>query len=160
MKNRSSGIDEIRKLQGHSVGYLLIRTGQLYNERGIARVNQAAGMPLLREAHTRLLPHLLEPGGIRITELARRLDVTKQAIQQLIADMVEANVVRYEPDPEDARARRIVLTAPGLAAMKQGTQVLLDIETELRPEFDERKLKQLRTLLARLLDVLERLPDV
>ena len=36
---------------------------------------------MLREAHTRLLPYLQDPAGIRITDLAQAVGVTKQAVQ-------------------------------------------------------------------------------
>src|ERR1044072_3938453 len=123
-RDRDGRIPEQRRLQASAVGYLLIRSGQLWNDRAIRRVNAEARGPVLREAHTRLLPHLLEPDGIRITELARRLSVTKQAVQPLVADMVEAGVLRMEIDPDDARARRVILTAHGFAAMRHGTGIL------------------------------------
>jgi len=152
-------LQDIRRLQEKSLGYLLIRAGQLYNERGMALVNAQGQGPLLRDAHTRLLPHLLDAEGVRITELARRLSVSKQAVQQLVADMVAAGVVAVEPDPEDARARRVVLTAHGALAMKHGTGVLVAIEQELAPLIHERTQKQLRPLLTRLLAALTRLNE-
>lgn len=158
MKRKSSrGIDQVRKLQARSVGYLLIRCGQLWNDRGVARVNaqQQPGTPTFREAHTRLLPHLLEPGGIRLTELARRLSITKQAVQPLVADLVAARVVELVEDPDDARARRIVFTAFGLESMNRGTGELLRIEAELSRAFGAREMKALGKLLTRLLPVLE-----
>ena len=149
-------IAEVRRLQASSVGYLLIRSGQLWNERAIGRVNAEARGPALREAHTRLLPHLLEPDGIRITELARRLSITKQAVQPLVADMVEAGVLRMEDDPDDARARRVILTAHGFAAMRHGTGILLDIEAALGRALGKASMTELRRLLTALLAALER----
>ena len=51
-------LDELRRRQHQSVGYLLIRAGQLWNERAIAGVNALAGAPVLRESHT-VLAYLL-----------------------------------------------------------------------------------------------------
>lgn len=138
------------------MGYLLIRSAQIWNDRAIARVNEAAERPLLREAHTRILPHLLEPGGIRSSEIARRLSISKQAVGQLVADMVAAGVVRLETDPDDARARRVVLTPHGFAAMKHGTGILLDIERELAKELGLEDMRVLRRLLGGLLRALSR----
>jgi DNA-binding MarR family transcriptional regulator len=152
---RDERIAEVRRLQASSVGYLLIRSGQLWNERAIRVVNAEGRGPVLREAHTRLLPHLLEPDGIRITELARRLSITKQAVQPLVADMVAAGVLRMEDDPDDARARRVILTAHGFAAMRHGTGILLDIEAALAPTVGKAAMKELRRLLASLLAALE-----
>lgn len=158
MKRRiPEAIDQVRRLQASSVGYLLIRCGQLWNERGVAAVNaqQRPGTPTFREAHTRLLPHLLDPAGIRLTDLARRLSITKQAVQPLVADLVAAGVVELVDDPDDARARRIVLTAFGAEAMNRGTEELLRIEAELSGAFGAREMKALGKLLTRLLPVLE-----
>jgi DNA-binding MarR family transcriptional regulator len=155
VSDRDGRIAEVRRLQASSVGYLLIRSGQLWNERAIGRVNAEARGPALREAHTRLLPHLLEPDGIRITELARRLSITKQAVQPLVADMVEAGVLRMEDDPDDARARRVILTAHGFAAMRHGTGILLDIEAALGKALGKASMTELRRLLTALLAVLE-----
>lgn len=158
MKRRiSPDLDQVRALQASSVGYLLIRCGQLWNERGVAAVNakQRPGTPTFRDAHTRLLPHLLTPEGIRLTELARRLSITKQAVQPLVADLVSAGVAELVADPDDARARRIVLTPLGLEAMNRGTRELLRIEAELGQAFGARDMKALGKLLTRLLPLLE-----
>lgn len=152
---RATPAEELRKSQARSLGYVLIRCGQLFNERGMARANSAAGRPVLREAHTRLLPHLQTAGGIRVTELARRLGITKQGAQQLVADMAGQGVVRVEVDPDDKRARRVSLTGPGYTAMMHGTGLLLEIEAELAPRVGKAKLRELRGLLTDLLSVLE-----
>ncbi len=152
---KKPSLDELQKLQASSLGYVLIRCGHLWNARGVAAVNAEAGKTALREAHTRLLPYLQQPGGVRITELARRLDVTKQAVQQLVAELVDQGFASLEVDPADARARRVTLTEKGVAASLHGTGVLLGIERDLTPSFGKRDAKALRQLLSRLLMILE-----
>lgn len=141
----------LARLQARSLGYALIRCGQLFNQRAVDRVNAEAGGHLFREAHTRLLPHLQSEEGVRVTELARRLAVTKQAVHQLVAELVETGVARVDPDPRDARARRVRLTRFGLDAMCHGTEVLLELERELTPEFGRAEARALHRLLTRLL---------
>lgn len=150
----------IRRRQLASVGYLLIRAGQLWNERAIGRVNAEAGAPVLRAAHTALLPHLLHADGIRVTTLARRLGVTKQAVHQLVAEMARTGVVRVAADPRDRRARRVHLTAHGVAAMDHGTGVLEAIEAELAAELGARTVAGLRRGLRALHDRLGGAADV
>jgi DNA-binding MarR family transcriptional regulator len=150
-----SRLETLRRAQATSLGYVLIRCGQLFNDRGIARVNATAGKPTLREAHTRLIPHLQEPGGIRVTELARRIGITKQGAQQLVSDMVSQGVVCVDADPDDKRARRVMLTKFGYAAMMRGTGQLLEIEAEVAQKVGKAKMKQLRRLLTDLLAALE-----
>lgn len=152
MKKR---LEQLQKRQADSLGFLLIRCGQLWNERGIGLVNAEAGGPVLREAHTKLLPHLQAPGGIRITTLAAQVGVTKQAVQPLVADLADQGLVRVEPDPEDARARRVTLTALGVDAMLHGTGVLERIEREVAPALGKTELKALKQSLRRLLTALE-----
>jgi DNA-binding MarR family transcriptional regulator len=151
----AAAVELLRRRQRQSVGYLLIRCGQLWNARAIALVNAEAGRPLLGEAHTRLLPHLLSAKGIRMTTLARRLGVSKQAVHQLVAEMRNAKAVRLAPDPADRRARLVHLTTAGLAAMAHGTGVLEGVAASLATEFGKSRMATLRTLLDRLLPLLD-----
>ncbi|MBL8922703.1 MAG: MarR family transcriptional regulator [Myxococcaceae bacterium] len=148
-------LEQLQRRQAASLGFLLIRCGQLWNERAISTVNAEAGRPVLRDAHTRLLPHLQAPEGVRITGLAKALGVTKQAVQPLVAELAEAGIVEVSADPEDARARRVSLTRHGVQAMLHGTGVLEGIETELKPTLGAAEVRTLKRGLARLLDVLE-----
>lgn len=153
---RRRPLDHVQALQAESLGFLLVRAGQLWSERVLAIVNAEAGAPVVREAHTRLFPHLLVEGGVRITELAKVLGVTKQAVQPLVAELTELGLVRLEADPSDARARRVHLTDHGVAAMVHGTGVLLRVEAEIAPQLAARDVAALKRSLAKLLPILER----
>jgi DNA-binding MarR family transcriptional regulator len=133
---------------------LLIRCSQIWGDLAIAAVNLEAGAPVLREAHTRLLPHLQNPAGIRITDLALAVGVSKQAVQPLVAELATIGLVRIATDTEDARARRVFLTPFGLQALQHGTGILLQIEEQLAPRLGERTRASLRKQLAKLLAVL------
>lgn len=148
-------LSQVEKLQASSLGYLLIRCSQIWGDRAIAAVNAEAGAPVLREAHTRLLPHLQTPDGIRITELAKAVGVTKQATQPLVAELAEQGIVRIETDLDDARAKRVFLTEFGLEALMHGTGILLRIEDELAQRLGPRTRQALKTHLAKLLSALE-----
>jgi DNA-binding MarR family transcriptional regulator len=155
MAKRRGALDELKALQASSLGFLLIRCGQVFNERGMARVNSEAGAPVLREAHTRLIPHLMVEEGVRITALAQKTGVTKQAVQQLVADLLELGVVKVSADPDDARARRVMLTELGVHAMEHGAGKLLELEAELAKTLGKKQLKELHAALTKLLPVLE-----
>lgn len=145
-------------MQASSLGYLLIRCSQIWGDRAIAAVNLEAGAPVLREAHTRLLPHLQDPAGIRITDLAQAVGVTKQAVQPLVAELATMGLVRTEADTGDARARRVYLTPFGLEALMHGTGILLQIEAQLAVRLGQRTREALKRQLAKLLAVLESSP--
>lgn len=145
----------IEQDQMAAVGYLLIRCGQLWNQMGITRVNASAGRVKLRQAHTRLFPYLTNRDGIRVTDLARRLDVSKQAIQPLVAELEKAGLVVVRLDPADRRALRVHLTDAGAAAFAAGNTILKTIETELTSALGSRRLDRLRHDLKALLHLLE-----
>jgi DNA-binding MarR family transcriptional regulator len=156
---RAPSLDELAALQASSLGYQLIRAGQLWNERAIARVNSEAGAPVLRDAHTRLFPHLLGHDGVRIVDLAARLAVTKQAIAPLVQELAELGFVRVDVDQDDARAKRVHLTRTGRAAMAHGTGVLIAIEDDVRPALGARDLRALHRQLTAVVAALTAAPE-
>lgn len=137
-----------------SVGQLLFKAARLWNEAAIQRV-RAMGEPRLRVAHTAVFPHLDIDSGTRLTELARRMGVSKQAAQQLIDDLCEMGLVARVPDPTDKRANRVVWTARGQQGLMRGLGVLTEMERELAAAVGEARMDQLRTGLWALLDALD-----
>ncbi len=65
-------------------------------------------------AHVHITRHLPAQGA-RLTELAQRAGMTKQAMAALVTQCEAWGMVQREDDPRDARARRIVFTASGMA---------------------------------------------
>lgn len=110
---------------------VLFRAARLCNEEGIRRVRAAVGDTSVRTAHTALFPHI-PFAGIRLTELAARVGVSKQAVQQLVDELEAMGLLAREPDPSDGRAKRIVFTDHGKAALLHGLGVLDGIGAELQ----------------------------
>jgi DNA-binding MarR family transcriptional regulator len=82
-------------------------------------------------AHVHITRHLpLE--GARLTELAARAGMTKQAMGALVDQCEAWGLVRREPDPRDARARRIVFTATGLLWQEAFRRAVAQAEAEFR----------------------------
>jgi DNA-binding MarR family transcriptional regulator len=134
---------------------VLFKVARLLDETAIARVSAQRGGPALRRSHTSLLPHIaLE--GTRITELAERLGISKQAVSQLVDELESAGVLMRAADPDDARARRVLFTERGRAGFFQGLSVLRELEREVEGWVGERRMKQLR---AALLAIHDRLLD-
>ena len=57
--------------------------------------------------------------------------------------------------PDDARARRVMLTELGVHAMEHGAGKLLELEAELAKTLGKKQLKELHAALTKLLPVLE-----
>src|SRR5947207_6324769 len=91
---------------------LLFKAARLANERALARLAADPARPPVRAAHTALFPHL-DFDGIRLTDLAARVGVTKQAIGPLIDDLAALGMVERIGDPADKRAKRIRFSRRG-----------------------------------------------
>ena len=55
------------------------------------------------------------PDGLRPSDLAARMRVTKQALNYLLRGLEQNGYLKRQPDPDDRRARRIALTDHGRA---------------------------------------------
>jgi len=136
-----------------SISQLLIKAGRLCNERGLSRIPVEPGQPRLRPSHTAVLPHL-DFGGTRMSTLAERMGVSKQAVSQLIGDMEDMGVLRREPDPSDGRAKLVVFAEHGPTLLMRGMRVLMEVDAELEERLGERKSTALRRALEVVIDEL------
>ncbi len=138
-----------------SLGQSLFRAARLYNEAAIAKVQTRE--PRLRLAHTLLFPHL-GGAGIRPTELARRLGISKQAVGPLVDDLVGWGMLERTADPHDGRATVVRLTEAGGAAILDGLSVLREVEAGLRADLGDAAIDTLHTTLLQVTDALEGAP--
>jgi MarR family transcriptional regulator, temperature-dependent positive regulator of motility len=146
---------EARKRE--SVAQLLFKCARLVNERAMSKVNELPQAIPLRTSHTNLFPHL-DFEGVRITELARRLDISKQAVSQTIAELELMDVVETIPDPADGRARLARFTDKGKLAIMQGLGVLRGLETEIEHAIGKPKFNALHDALLALESMLDSPP--
>jgi DNA-binding MarR family transcriptional regulator len=136
------------------LGPLLFACARLLDEVAQGEVNRQAGRRLLTPALARLLPHLSRE-GIRPTELARRIDVSKQAVGQALRELERQKFVELVVDPADGRARLVRLTAAGAAAYDHGHDVLAFYEAALSTRIGARRMAAVRDGLRRMLPVLQ-----
>ncbi len=141
-----------------SVAHLLIRTARLLNEQGLRRVRAETDFADARAAHLTVFPHL-DLEGTRLTELARRMGITKQAVSQLVDELERLEVVCRQPDPEDRRAKRVVFTDHGRAMMLDGLSILKAIEGEVLAGLNETRRRHLQEDLLVIMGALESMPS-
>lgn len=144
---------ELDRRRRASTGQVLLRVARLYNEAAIARL-QALGHPDVRLVHTTLLPHL-DVDGTRLTTLAERMGVSKQAVGPLVDELEALGYLERRPDPRDGRARIVAYTEKGRAAMLDGLRALGEVEAQVRAAAGDDVLDELRRVLDRVLDALE-----
>ena len=109
--------------------------------------------PALEDRASELTPSqarallLVDRAGTRLTELARRAGVTKQAMMQMVDDLQEAGFVRRTPDPADARAKAVRLTSRGVRQRALARQAVQMVESRIRRELGPRRYAALRSAL-------------
>ncbi len=84
-------------------------------------------------AHIHITRHLALEGS-RLTDLAQRAGMTKQAMGDLVTQCEAWGLVTREPDPGDARARLVRFTPTGLAWLRAFHAAVTRAETEFRAE--------------------------
>lgn len=149
--------ESVEKAKRASVGQLLLKGARLLDERALARINRQGPKVTLRPAHTSLLPHI-DQQGTRLTELARRLGVTKQAAGQLVSDLESMRLLERVDDEADGRAKLVRFTRAGVEAIGHGLSVLRGIEDELEQALGKARMRQLHEALLTVVDELSR-PD-
>lgn len=102
-------------------------------------------VPGLRPSHLRLLDHATD--GIRLTDLAYRANMTKQALGEFVTALQGAGLVEVTPDPTDRRARVVTLTADGRRIQDHIRQTVAGIEDDLRRRVGAAKWATFRDVL-------------
>ena len=146
----SDGFEEAKRA---SLAQVLFKTARLVNEEGIRRLREVSGHDV-RMAHTTLFPHI-DFDGVRLTELARRVGHTKQAVAQVVDELVEMGALEKVKDPSDGRAKLIRFSAEGRPGLLAGLVVLGSIESELGAALGRERMMRLHDDLLALLDHLE-----
>ncbi len=143
--------EALEALKLSSTGQLLMRCARLMNERALSRL-RAQGLDGVRATHTTLLPHI-DLEGTRLSELARRVGVSKQAVGQWVDELEAMRVLTRAPDPHDKRAR-LVRFAPG--ALTRGLGELVALEQALSAQVGQQAMASLHEGLLALHDALTR----
>ena len=112
---------------------------------------RSAGFPDLRAAHAPVFM-AVDPTGTRVTELAERTKMTKQAVGELVSYLSQHGYVSIAPDSTDRRAKQIILTARGWEAIEVGQRVIADFDRWLDTAVGAERVAQLREALIRIIE--------
>jgi DNA-binding MarR family transcriptional regulator len=78
------------------------------------------------------------------------MDISKQAVSQLVDTLVTAGYVVRRPSPEDRRRTLLLLTARGRRAVRVIDETVADVEAELAAKIGGDTLRQLYIALEEL----------
>jgi DNA-binding MarR family transcriptional regulator len=130
------------------LGSLLTAAGQRLSAE-LDRALRDAGFPDVRSAHAPVFM-AVDPDGTRITELADRTHMTKQAVGELVRYLAGCGYLEITTDPADRRARVVTLTDRGWSAIDTGERVIDGFDQWLADAIGDVAVGQLRDALTRI----------
>ena len=101
----------------------------------------------LRPGHAAAFLHIDRRRGSRLTDLAARARVTKQAMMLLVDDLETRGYLRRVADPTDSRAKVVRLTARGRGAAAECRRAVQAVEKQAAGVLGERRYEILRESL-------------
>ena len=125
------------------LGRLLGHAMRRFDERVLSLMANNIEVPLalsnlaarsqVSAAHIHITRHLALEGS-RLTDLAERAGMSKQAMGDLVDQCEAWGLVAREPDPRDRRARQVRFTEAGLAWLQAFREAVAQAEAEFRVE--------------------------
>lgn len=123
------------------LGHWLRLALERFDTRVMALMAHHPGVPLglanlaargqVGAAHIHITRHLTRE-GLRLTDLAQRAGMSKQAMGALVTQCEAWGMVTRERDPTDARARRVQFTTTGLAWLGAYQDAAAQTEAEMQ----------------------------
>jgi DNA-binding MarR family transcriptional regulator len=123
---------------------------------GFRALVDAATEELARRGHQDVRPvhdfamRAIAAGADSASELGRQLSVAKQSAAKTIAALQERGYVTREPDPRDARRKRLQVTPLGFEVMRQGEAVFDELRSRWERQIGAAELARLEGRLAEL----------
>jgi DNA-binding MarR family transcriptional regulator len=90
------------------------------------------------------------PDGMRPSDLAARMRISKQALNYLLGDLERLGYLERHSDPDDRRARRIALTDRGRSLVPVIRAAVVETERQWAQTLGQDRFAQLRELLLEL----------
>jgi DNA-binding MarR family transcriptional regulator len=107
------------------------------------------GHPDARPAHGFAL-QAIGPDGTTVSELGRRLGVSKQAAAKTVAALERLEYVSLAPAPADARARLARRTSRGEDLLTRSAEIFSTLRAEWAAQLGEDRVAQLQDDLERI----------
>ena len=92
----------------------------------------------------------INPEGSRLSELTQASQLSKQTVGSIVDQLEAAGYVERVPDPSDARARLVTVTALGHSLVELSIPVIRAIETAWESSLGQARMRQLKETLTAL----------
>jgi DNA-binding MarR family transcriptional regulator len=129
-----------------TVGRYLHNAARKFDARVLAILSEQ-GWEDVRLVHI-TLTRALDFSGTRLTELAKRAAMTKQAMGELVDECERLQLVERTADPTDGRAKIVVFTARGKRFMTAFRDALAAAEEEMVRQLGSPRVQDIKSALA------------
>jgi DNA-binding MarR family transcriptional regulator len=101
----------------------------------------------IRPTHGCVFRFIRPDEGMRLTRLAELSNMTKQSVGEIVDDLSSKDYLERVPDPDDKRAKLIVLTAKGAEAQERGLAMIAAVERRWEERYGAERWAAMRALL-------------
>ena len=124
---------------------LLLKRSAWFEER-VVEAAERYGYGFVTPAMNRLFAHMPRE-AISISELARRLAVSRQAVHQTVGEACRRGILELVPHESDARLRKVRFTRKGQAMKRSAAHAIRQIEADLKGKLGAEDYAALRRIL-------------
>lgn len=109
-------------------------------QRGWGSISRSQSLVLINIAN----------GVNRPSRIAEKLGVSRQAMSQLLSEMVAARLIEMVPDPKDGRAQLVQFAQAAAGIREDALRISLELEKELERAVGAELLQSMREALRRM----------
>jgi DNA-binding MarR family transcriptional regulator len=117
-----------------------------WTDESLQNLLRADGRPTLPRTQSMIMVNVAD-GCTRPAELARRLGISRQAVQQTIAEMEAMRLIQLSPDPDDARAKVVQFSPKGASIQRAALRAIRAVDAELERRLGKREFDSLKRVL-------------
>ena len=126
---------------------VLMRDGfTALNDRVLVRLAEE-GHGAVRPAHSAVF-EFLDETGTTVSTLAERAQMTKQGMAELVRHLEDHGYVTREPDPDDRRAKLVLLTPTGREVVGIAQRLVPELEAQVAELVGAERMRALHDDLA------------
>jgi DNA-binding MarR family transcriptional regulator len=115
-------------------------------DESLQNLLRSSGWPTLSPSQSMIMVNVSD-GVTRPAELARRLGVSRQAIQQTLAEMEKMGLLDLRRDPDDARAKIVQFSPKGASIQRAAQESIRTIDAELARRLGREDFRKFRETL-------------
>jgi DNA-binding MarR family transcriptional regulator len=122
--------------------------------RGLISYTRQSGFSL---SQVNTLFHIHRVGGCGVSDLADHLGISNAAASQLLERLVQQDLILRQEDPQDRRAKTLILTEKGTQTLQEGIHARQGWLQELSRTLSSTEREQVTAALKILIDKTKRL---